>query len=366
AELGGDTLQRWLCRQRGLDSHGMADHFYVHSDRDSIRHALRVAAGLDSMILGEPQILGQMKEAYRHAHTAQGAGPQLTRLFEHSFAVAKQIRTETDIGAHPISVAYVGVNLARRLFADLSTLNALLVGAGETIDLSAQHLATIGVRRMTFANRSFDRAQALAARHHGAAIALADAESHLATADMVITSTAAPRPIITHDALRQAVHKRRHKPMFVLDLAVPRDVEPAAGKLEDIYLYTVDDLEDVIQENQQSRRAAAQQADAMLDAHIDAFIDWLESRQANDTIAAMRRQAMEMRDRELARARRDLARGRPADEVLEYLGYGLTNKLMHAPSAALRNADSTDRHVLLDSARKLFRLADDTDDIQQD
>lgn len=359
-QTSGDTLKHWLCRQRGLDSTQMARHLYVYRDRDSVRHALRVAAGLDSMILGEPQILGQMKDAYRQARTSRGVGPLLTRLFQHSFAVAKQIRSQTEIGAHPVSVAYAGVNLARSIFADLSTTSALLIGAGETIELSARHLRQIGVRRMAFANRNIERAQALATELHGYAIALADVETHLAEADMVITSTAAPQTLVSHAGLSEAVRLRRHKPIFVLDLAVPRDVEPAASRLEDVYLYTVDDLEGVIRENRHSRQAAAQQAHAMLDARIDEYLAWLESRRASDTITAMRSQARDMCDEVLERARRELARGRPVDEVLEHFGHALTNKLMHAPSATLRNSRGEQQDVLLDSARKLYRLDDDS------
>ena len=189
---GDGALREWLCEQRGLNTRAMAHHFYIYRDRDSIRHTLRVAAGLDSMILGEPQILGQMKAAYRQSRAARGAGPLLTRLFEHSFAVAKQIRSETDIGANPVSVAYAGVSLARQIFADLSETCAMLIGAGDTIELTARYLAETGVRRMVFANRSVERAQALASRYHGYAIALPDVPEHLAEADMVISSTAAP------------------------------------------------------------------------------------------------------------------------------------------------------------------------------
>lgn len=361
-----DTLQHWLCDQRGLDRRAMQQHFYVYHNRDSIRHALRVAAGLDSMVLGEPQILGQMKDAYRQARCNNGAGPLLTHLFEHSFAVAKQIRTQTEIGSHPVSVAYAGVNLARHIFADVATTSAIFIGAGETIELSARHLARMGVHRMVFANRSIERAQALAKQYHGYAIALADVREHLAEADMVITSTAAPHALISYADLKQALRLRRRKPMFVLDLAVPRDIDAAAAKLEDIYLYTVDDLEGVIQDNQRSRQAAAQQADAMLDARVDEYLDWLEAHHANDVIAAMRQQAQTMCDNVLERALHELARGRPADEVLQHFGHALTNKLMHAPSTALRNSRGAEQCQLLDSARKLYRLDHESTDGSQD
>ena len=361
-QTGGDALQQWLCEQRGLDRARMDQHFYVYQDRDSIRHALRVAAGLDSMILGEPQILGQMKDAYRQARLAHSTGPLLTRLFEHSFAVAKQIRTQTDIGTHPVSVAYAGINLARRIFADLSATTAIMIGAGETIELCARHLGRAGVHRMVFANRSADRAQALATEHHGYAIALQDVGNHLSEADMIISSTAAPHSLISKADLQAALRVRRRKPMFVLDLAVPRDVEPAAAQLQDVYLYSVDDLQGVIQENRRSRQAAAQQADAMLDSRVDEYLDWLESRHASTVITAMRQQAQTTRDQVLAHALHDLSRGRPAQEVLQHFGHALTNKLMHAPSATLRNSRGAEQCRLLDSARKLYRLDHEPDD----
>jgi len=355
---GDAHLRDWLCAQRGLSSADMAKHFYIYRDRDTVRHSLRVAAGLDSMILGEPQILGQMKTAYRSARAARGAGPLLTRLFEHSFAVAKQIRTETNIGANPVSVAYAGVSLARQIFADLGTTCAMFIGAGETIDLAARYLAETGVRRMVFANRSLDRAQALATRYHGYAIALADVPAHLAEADMVISSTAAPGYLVHFSQLKAAVKQRRRKPMFVLDLAVPRDIDPAAGELEDIYLYSVDDLQSVIDDNKASRQQAAQLADGMLDPRIEEYIDWLDSRQATDTIKILRQRAQASQDDVLNKARQRLARGEPVDDVLEFIGRTLTNKLMHAPSATLRKARGAQQQELLSGARTLFQIED--------
>ncbi|ROO27710.1 glutamyl-tRNA reductase [Salinisphaera orenii MK-B5] len=363
---GDGTLRDWLCRQRGLSAHDMSGHFYVYRDRDTIRHTLRVASGLDSMILGEPQILGQMKDAYRSARAARGTGPLLTRLFEHSFAVAKQIRSQTDIGANPVSVAYAGVSLARQIFADLSETCAMLIGAGDTIDLTARYLAEIGVSRMVFANRSVERAQALATRYHGYAIALADVPAHLAEADMVIASTAAPGYIVHFSQLKAAVKRRRRKPMFVLDLAVPRDIDPAAGELEDIYLYSVDDLQGVIDDNLRSREQAASLADGMLDARIEEYIDWLDSRRATDTIKALRRQAEAERDEVLDKARRRLARGDDTDAVLAFVGRTLTNKLMHPPSATLRHARGAHQQELLTGARELFQLGEPEHDKDDD
>ncbi|ERJ19799.1 Glutamyl-tRNA reductase protein [Salinisphaera shabanensis E1L3A] len=357
---GDGSLRRWLCEQRGLNDDDMAPYFYIHRDRETVRHSLRVAAGLDSMILGEPQILGQMKNAYRSARAARGAGPLLTRLFEHSFAVAKQIRSQTEIGANPVSVAYAGVSLARQIFADLSETSAMFIGAGETVDLAARYLAEAGVQRMIFANRSVERAQELATRYHGYAIALEDVATHLAEADMLISSTAAPGYLVDFDDLRDAVRQRRRKPMFALDLAVPRDIDPAAGKLEDIYLYSVDDLQSVIDDNRRSREKAATLADGMLDGRIEEYIDWLDSRQAIDTIRDLRHQAYAAREDVLAKARRRLARGENADDVLAYLAHTLTNKLMHDPSATLRKARGAHQQELLTSARDLFQLDNET------
>lgn len=354
-------LRQWLCHRRGLDPQRLQDCFYIHRGREVVRHSLRVAAGLDSMVLGEPQILGQMKAAYRSAQAARGTGPLLARLFEHSFTVAKVVRTRTDISANPISVAYVGISLARQIFTEVADTTAMLVGAGETIDLTARYLAEIGVERMIFANRSLDRAQDLASRYHGSAIALADIPVHLADADQLITSTAAPDYIVQAEHIKQALRKRRRKPMFVLDLAVPRDIEPDSARFEDVYLYSVDDLQSVIDENKRSRAEAATQADRIIDSRIDEYLEWVDSRQSTDTIRAIRRHAATQREQVMARARRRLARGEDPDAVLEFATRRLSNKLMHQPSAVLRKAVGSRQQRLLGPARELFGLDDDAD-----
>lgn len=350
------ALRRWLCDQHGLDAAGLAPHFYVYRDRDSIRHTLRVAAGLDSMILGEPQILGQMKDAFRQAREARSAGPLLTRLFEHSFAVAKNVRSETGIGANPVSIAYAGVGLARQIFSDFGETTAMMIGVGDTIELTARHLADAGLRRLIFANRSLERAQALAQRFKGYAIPLEDIDAHLAEADMVVAATTAPTYVVSLETVREAVRRRRRKPMFMLDLAVPRDVEPTAGELEDVYLYTVDDLQGVIRENLDSRRQAALSADDMIDSRIDEFYAWLESRRAADTIRALREEAHGRREEVLAKAGRMLAGGKDPEEVLDYVAHTLTNKLIHEPTAALRQARGEEQRELLDTVRRLYGL----------
>ena len=353
-----NRLRHWLCEQRGLDATGMAPHFYVYKDRDSVRHALRVAAGLDSMILGESQILGQMKDAFRQAQAVNSAGPLLTRLFEHSFAVAKNIRSETEIGANPVSVAYAGVSLARRIFSDFGEHTAMFIGAGDTIELTAKHLADTGLRRMVFANRSLDRAQRLASQYQGYAITLDDVGAHLAEADIVVASTAAPESIVSLAQFRAALKKRRRKPMFVLDFAVPRDIEPAAGELEDVYLYTVDDLQGVIQDNIRSRQQAALVADDMINQRIDDYQAWLDSRRAVDTISAVRLRAEQDKAQVLERAQRMLAAGQTPEVVMEYVANTLTKKLVHGPTRALRRARGTEQKTLLQTVRQLFDIKD--------
>ena len=359
-------LREWLCRQRGLEPQDLSGCFYVHHGREVVRHSLRVAAGLDSMILGEPQILGQMKDAYRSAQAARGAGPLLTRLFEHSFTVAKAVRSGTDIGANPVSVAYAGVSLARQIFTDVSASAAMMIGAGETIELTARYLAEIGVSRMIFANRSLDRAQQLATRYHGYAITLEDIPRHLAEADLLISSTAAPGYLVRAKELKSALKRRRRKPMFVLDLAVPRDIEPASAKFEDIYLYSVDDLQSVIDDNKRTRAAAAEQADEIIASRIDEYLEWVDSRRATDTIRALRETAEDHRAAVMAQARRRLARGEDVDAVLEFVSRRLTNKLMHEPSAVLRKAVGARQQRLLGPARELFGLTDDAESTNQD
>lgn len=354
----GQNLRRWICNQRGLDSAGMAPHFYAYRDRDSVRHALRVATGLDSMILGETQILGQMKAAFRQAQAANSAGPLLTRLFEHSFAVAKSVRTKTDIGANPVSVAYAGISLARRILSDFDEKTAMFIGAGDTIELTARHLADTGLQRMVFANRSLDRAQALATQYQGYAIPLTDIHAHLAEADILVASTGAPDYVVTLKQFKDAVKKRRRKPMFVLDLAVPRDIEPATGELEDVYLYTVDDLQGVIRDNMRSREQAAVVADSMVDERIEEYLAWLDSRRAVDTISALRARALDDREMVLARARRMLSAGQTPEDVMQFVARALTNKLVHNPTRALRQARGKEQKELLASVQQLFDIKD--------
>lgn len=349
-------LRDWLGQWHGLTASELDAHLYVHRERDAVQHILRVACGLDSMVLGEPQILGQMKQAFRLAQQTGSLGPTLSRLFQHGFAVAKEVRTDTAIGAQPVSVAFAAVGLARRIFDDLGQATALMVGAGDTNELAARHLRTNGLGHLVIANRSLARARRLAERFQGSAIPLDALPRYLPEADIVIASTASRQPLITMGMVRNATRARRHKPVFLLDLAVPRDIEPAVADLEDAYLYTLDDLQEVIRAGMRSRETAALRAESIVSERAEDYMTWLRSRLATDTIRALRERAQTDRDDVLAKAQRRIARGQSPDEALRFLADTLTNRLLHAPSARLRQADH-DRHTaLLDSARVLFDL----------
>ncbi len=352
-----EPVSRWLCEFHGLDLDRVAPYLYAHFDREAVRHLLRVASGLDSLVLGEPQILGQVKAAYQGALQCGTTGKLLGRLFQHCFAAAKQIRTDTAIGNNPVSVAFAAVSLAHQIFADLSQQTALLIGAGETIELAARHLHQHGVGHIIVANRTVERAHALAAPFDGYAIALTEIPAHLPDADIVISSTASPLPVLGKGTVESALRKRRHRPVFMVDIAVPRDIEVEVGELADVYLYTVDDLEQVVEENRRSRAEAAGQAEEIVDLLTEEFMSWLRSLDAVGLIQDFRRQAEGVRDQVLARARQRLANGQPPAEVLERLAYELTNKLLHNPSTGLRRAGMDGRSELLDAANELFGLA---------
>lgn len=354
-------LAEWWRRERQAEAGVLEKHLYVHRDLSSVLHSLRVASGLDSMVVGEPQILGQMKQAYAVATESRTLGPVLTRLFQHSFAVAKRVRTDTEIGAHPVSAAYAAVQIAKRIFTDFSRQTALLIGAGETIRLFARHLRGQGIGRMIIANRSIENAQSLARELGAFACSLDDIPSHLADADLVVSSTAARGYLIGRPQMELALSRRRRKPVFLIDLAVPADLDPKIRELEDCYLYTVDDLRAVIAENLKARETAAQQAEAMLEEHAREFSRWLESRDAAPTIRALRQQARSHRDEVLDKARRKLAGGESAETVMQFVADTLANKLLHAPSAALKRADAVEQALLLNAAQTLFDLPTESD-----
>jgi len=350
------ALREWLGRFHGLEPQLFGQHLYFHQDRDAVRHLLRVASGLDSMVLGEPQILGQVKSAFQTAKAAGSTGRMLGRLFQHTFSVAKQVRTDTAIGSSPVSVAFAAVSLARQIFSDLSQQTALLIGAGETIELAARHLHQHGIGRIIVANRTVERAHTVAQQFGGYAIALTELASHLPEADIVVASTASPLPVLGKGTVERALKKRRHRPMFMVDIAVPRDIEPEVGDLRDVYLYTVDDLQGVVEQGLRSRQQAAEQAMEIIELHTEDFMAWVRSLDAVSLIQDYRARAEYIRDSLVERAQRQLAAGKPPEDVACQLAHLLTNKLLHNPSVQLRAAGREGRNELLQAANELFQL----------
>jgi len=355
-EAGPEPVVEWLCDYHALKPGDITPYIYTHPDRLAVRHMLRVASGLDSMVLGEPQILGQMKQAYATAHQAGTIGRQLNRLFQHTFSVAKQVRTDTAIGASAVSVAFAAVTLARQIFSNLREHTALLIGAGETIELVARHLHENGLERLIVANRTVERAHTLASEFGGYAIALNEIPEHLAEADIVISSTASPLPILGKGAVESALKRRRRRPMFMVDIAVPRDIETEVARLEDVYLYTVDDLSQIIEENLQSRRNAAQQAEEIIDTQVSHFMGWLRSLESVDVIRQYREHSERLRDEAAEQAVRQLAAGKDPETVVRELSRQLTNKLMHTPCSNMKQAGFDGRVELLRAACELFDL----------
>lgn len=361
-----DRLIDWLTGYHGFRRSELQPFLYSHPDARAVKHMLRVASGLDSMILGEPQVLGQLKNAYNRAVDSGSIGQLLGRLFQHTFMVAKEIRSNTAIGRHPVSVAYAAIRLAQQIFGDLSARTALLIGAGETIELAARHLHDLAVDRLIIANRTLERSQRLAAGMNAFAISLQDIPVHLDKADVIFSATASPLPILGKGAIENAIRKRRHRPIFIADLAVPRDVEPEVGELEDVYLYTVDDLKEVIEENLRNRREAAVQAEEIIDTHVQHFMDWMDSLDAIPTIRAIRNQAERIQDQVVDAAVVKLKQGGDPEKILAEAVRSLANKIIHAPSAELRNAGPERRQELLQVARKLFRLGNNPDPPTED
>ncbi len=360
--LDGDQNREtidWLHQFHGMKPGLLEPFLYIHSGINAVRHVLRVACGLDSMILGEPQVLGQMKDAYQKAVNAGSVGHQLNRLFQHSFHVAKEVRNNTAIGNHPVSVAYAAVRLAQQIFGDLNKKTALLIGAGETIELATRHLAENGLQRMIIANRTLKRSQHLANQYSAFAIPIEDIAKHLAEADIVISSTASPLPILGKGAVESAIKQRKHKPMFMVDIAVPRDIEVEVGGLDDVYLYSVDDLKDLVQENLKNRQQAAVQAEKIIDSKVIEFMGWLESLDAVSTIRAIRFQAEQIQDEVLQNSLSKLRGGADPELLILEVARNLTNKLMHLPSSKLRNASAENREDLLQAAEELYNLKND-------
>jgi len=352
----------WLADYQRVKPQELKPYLYTLPKEQAVRHAFRVASGLESMVLGEPQILGQMKEAVRQAESAGTLGTLLHKLFQRSFAVAKEVRTNTQIGANVVSMAAASVKLAARIFPSLKEQKILFIGAGEMIELCATHFAAQQPRAITVASRTLERARALAHRFNGRAIELREMSEQLHEYDIVVSCTASSLPILGKGTVERAIKARRHRPMFMVDLAVPRDIETEVSTLEDVYLYTIDDLRQAVDANLRSRQEAAAQADALIDLSVTHYLAWRHALDSGNPLPLMRRAAEQQRDAVLARARALLANGRTPEQALDYLAHTLTNKLMHAPSANLRAAAMQGDAELLRAAERLFEATDDSKD----
>jgi glutamyl-tRNA reductase len=350
---------RWLEDFHRVPKDSLTPYIYTLPRDQAVAHAFRVASGLDSMVLGEPQILGQMKQAVRHAESAGSLGLVLNRLFQRTFAVAKDVRTQTEIGSASISMAAASVKLAERIFPAISDQRLLLIGAGEMIDLTATHFAAREPKSIAIANRTLERGKQLAERFHAEAITLNEMPERLPEFDIIVTCTASTLPILGKGLLERAVKARRHAPIFIVDLAVPRDVEPEAAELDDVFLYTVDDLSNIVKDNLQIRKEAVAQAEEMIATHAGSFLRWLEGRTVVPTITALHGHHDTLRAAELERARRLLAGGTPPEQVLEQLARGLTNKFLHAPTQALNQAGDAERAELVAMFERIYRIPDE-------
>jgi len=352
---GVNEIRHWLLSNHGLDERADDSLFTLNSE-EAIRHLFRVACGLDSMVLGEPQILGQLKDAFRQAEQCKSVGKQLSRLFHHTFSVAKKVRTDTEIGSSPVSIAYAAVNLANQFFAGFSQHTALLIGAGVTIELVARHLYGKEIGRLFIANRDIGRAQLLASHFDGFAVPLSEIEGTLPEADILISSTASTEPVVTVDQMKAAIKQRKHRPVFAVDIAVPRDLDPAISKLDDVYLYSIDDLDKVILDGQASREAAAIDANRILEDETHRYLSIERSKEVAPVITALRDHADDIRSQVLDKGRRRLARGADGDEVLEFVTSSLIKKLLHLPSVRLREAGEKSDQSYIDHVRDLFGL----------
>ena len=353
-----DHTLGWLARAGDVPADALHQHTYVLQGGQAARHAFRVASGLDSMVLGEPQILGQMKSAVRAAEDAGALGSTLNQLFQRSFAVAKEVRSSTEIGAHSISMAAAAVRLAANLFEDLRQIKLLFIGAGEMIELAATHFAAREPKAIAIANRTLERGEKLAGRFGAEVMRLSDLPERLHEFDAVVSCTASTLPIIGLGAVERALKKRRHRPIFMVDLAVPRDIEPEVKALSDVYLYTVDDLAQVVQTGQANRQAAVAQAEAIIDAGVQSFMHWIDQRDPQGGVVPLIQQLKAQTDQwralEIARARKRLAKGEDVDAVLEALSRGLTQKLLHGAMAELHGADPAHREQTTQAIERLF------------
>jgi glutamyl-tRNA reductase len=348
------SLINWLNVERQLQADRLSSHLYTLPTDGAVRHAFRVASGLDSMVLGEAQILGQMKLAAREAEQAGTMGLMLHQLFQRTFAVAKEVRSTTEIGAHSVSMAAAAVRLAQRIFGDLRSRKVLFVGAGEMIELCATHFAAQHPARIVIANRTAERGVALAKRFNAGTLLLSELPNQLSQFDIVVSCTASTLPLIGLGMVERACKQRRREPMFMVDLAVPRDIEPEVGRMDDVFLYTVDDLSGIVAEGRELRRGAVEQAEAIIENRVEHFMRWVQERQIVPTIRELQDKGQHMAQFELDHARRLLARGTNPEKVLEQLAQRLTNKFMHGPLSALHNAEPKDREQLLKLLPQLF------------
>jgi glutamyl-tRNA reductase len=351
-----EALTRWLCEYHQLDLAEVQDALYLHGNEQAVRHLMRVASGLDSMVLGEPQILGQIKSAYAVAQQAATLGTTLHRTFEEVFAVAKQVRTETAIGESPVSVAFAAVTLAQQIFTDIHKASALMIGAGRTIELVVQHLKEAGVANIVVANRTLTNARELSRKYGVKEVLLSDIPEVLVHTDIVVSSTASQLPILGKGAVERALKARRHKPIFMVDLAVPRDIEPEVAELEDVYLYSVDDLREVIDDSLKNRQQAALEAELIIDKGVEVFMRKQRGLGIVATLRNFREKAELQRDAELDKALKALERGDNPAEVVKELARLLTNKLIHSPSVQMKKASADGHHELIHLAEQLFEL----------
>lgn len=347
-----NALMGWICTQHSaIDT----SHLYQYAHKEAISHLFRVASGLDSMVMGEPQIVGQLKSAHHIAHTQHTLDGALNKLFEMAFSTSKQVRSETDIGTHPISVASASIKLAKRIFSDLSQTQALLIGAGETCALVAQHLRKAEIHSLTIANRHTERAKAIAEDGEHI-ISIADIPSALETADIVISSTASTLPLLGKGMVETALKHRKHRPYFMIDLAVPRDIEPEVGEMDDVYLYSVDDLSHVVEDNKKIRRDAADAAHPIIENKVDDYLAWHSGLNAKETITHLRQHIEAISAQSIEKALHAIANGEPTDTALAHLQHTLTNKLLHSPSIKLREAAEKNNSKLIKATKTLFDL----------
>lgn len=349
-----EHIPAWLAELNELEAGSLQPHLYRYERNEAVRHAFRVASGLDSMVLGEPQILGQMKDAVRAANEAGALGTLLHQLFQRTFAVAKEVRSQTAIGAHSVSMAAAAVKLAERVFGDLSASNVLFIGAGEMIELCATHFAAAQPKHITVANRTKERAELLASRFAATTLKLADLPDHIANYDVIVSCTASSLPILGLGMVEKATRMRRHRPIVMVDLAVPRDIESEVGRLADVYLYSVDDLASMVQTATDARQAAVVQAEAIIDNRVQNFMHWLANRANVPTILQYQKAAEAVQNLELERAKKALARGVNPEQVLEQLARGITQKHMHGPLSALHSSQDHERQELLSLIPRLI------------